>query len=63
VNAVLQVEFSPSLLSEREAILKRHGYPVVSVLGSSNAQSLDVFTLRIGVVVMDMVLPGRSARI
>ena len=52
VNYVVQVEFSPSLLAEREAILKRHGCPVVSLLGSSNARSLDLPDSGIGVVVI-----------
>ena len=52
MNTVVQVEFSPSLLAEREAILKRHGCPVVSVLGSSNARTLDLPDSGIGVVVI-----------
>ena len=52
MKTVLQVEFSPSLLSEREAILKRQGYPVISILGSSNARNLDVSASGIGVVVV-----------
>lgn len=51
-NTVVQVEFSPSLLVEREAILKRHGCPVVSLLGSTNARSLDLPDSGIGVVVI-----------
>jgi hypothetical protein len=52
VNTVLQVEFSPSILAEREAILQRHAYPVVSILGSSNARTLDLPSSGIGVVVI-----------
>jgi hypothetical protein len=52
VNTVVQVEFSPSLLAEREAILKRHGCLVVSLLGSSNARSLELPDSGIGVVVI-----------
>ena len=52
VNTIVQVEFSPSLLAEREAILKRHGCPVVSLLGSSNARSLDLPDSGVGVIVI-----------
>ena len=52
MKTVLQIEFSPSLLSEREAILKRQGYPVISILGSSNARNVDVSAPGIGVVVV-----------
>jgi hypothetical protein len=52
LKTVLQVEFSPSLLSEREAILKRQGCPIVSVLGSSNARNVDISAPGIGVVVV-----------
>lgn len=52
MKTVLQVEFSPSLLSEREAILKRQGYPVISILGASNARNVDLSASEIGVVVV-----------
>ena len=52
LKTVLQVEFSASLLADREAVLKRQGCPVVSVLGSSNARSLDLSASAIGVVVL-----------
>lgn len=52
MKTILQVEFSPSLLSEREAILKRQGYPVISVLGSFNARNVDVSAPEMGVVVV-----------
>jgi hypothetical protein len=52
LKAVLQVEFSPGLVIEREAVLKRAGYQVVSVIGSSNARSHDVSDSAIGVVVV-----------
>src|SRR5438034_8486615 len=41
-KTVLQIEFSPSPLSEREAVLKQQGYPVISILGSSNARNVEV---------------------
>jgi hypothetical protein len=52
LKTVLQVEFSPSLLSDREAVLKRQGYAVISVLGSSNARILGVSPSVIGVIVV-----------
>jgi hypothetical protein len=52
LKTVLQIEFSPSLLSEREAVLKRQGYPVTSILGSSNARNVDVSAPGMGVVVV-----------
>jgi hypothetical protein len=49
---ILQIEFSPSLLPDREAILKDLGYQVISVLGSTNARRLRVSDSTIGVVVI-----------
>jgi hypothetical protein len=52
LKTVLQIEFSPSLLSEREAVLKRQGYPVIFILGSSKARNVDVSAPGMGVVVV-----------
>ena len=52
LKTVLQIEFSPSLLSEREAVLKRQGYPVISILGSSNARNVEASAPGMGVVVV-----------
>jgi hypothetical protein len=52
LKTVLQIEFSPSLLSERETVLKRQGYPVISILGSWNARNVDVSAPGMGVVVV-----------
>lgn len=52
MKTVLQIEFSPSLLPDREAILKRAGYQVISVLGFPNACGLHVDDSTIGVVVI-----------
>lgn len=52
LKTVLQIEFSPSLLSEREAVLKRQGHHVISILGSSNARIIDVSVSGMGVVVV-----------
>jgi len=51
LKTVLQIEFFPSLLTEREAVLKRQGYPVISILGSSNARNVNVSAPGMGVVV------------
>ena len=52
MKTVLQIEFSPSLLAERAAVLERNGYRVISALGSSDARSLGVLDPAIGVVVI-----------
>jgi len=52
LKTVLQIEFSPSPLSEREAVLKQQGYPVISILGSSNARNVEVSAPGMGVVVV-----------
>ncbi len=57
LKIVVQVELSPSLLSDLEAVLKRQGYPVISVLGSSNARSLGVSRSEIGIVVVGHAAP------
>ncbi len=57
MKTVLQIEFSPSFLSERDVVLKRHGYHVISILGSSNARDVDVSATGMGVVVFGHVAP------
>lgn len=52
LKTVLQVEFSPSLLFEREVVLQRAGCQVISVLGSSDVRSLDLPDSAIGVIVI-----------
>ena len=52
MKTVLQIEFSPSLLAERAAVLERNGYRVISAFGSSDARSLGVLDPAIGVVVI-----------
>jgi hypothetical protein len=52
LKTVLQVEFTPSLLLDREAVLKRAGYQVISVLGSSNARNLEISDSAIGVILI-----------
>ena len=52
MKTVLQVEFSPSLLAERAAVLERNGYRVISALGSADARTLEVLDPSIGVVVI-----------
>jgi hypothetical protein len=57
LKTVLQVEFSPSLLFEREAVLKRHGYPVISILGPLTRENVDVSARGMGVVVVGQGAP------
>lgn len=52
MKTALQIEFSPGLLAERAAVLKRNGYRVISALGPSDARSLGVLAPAIGVVVI-----------
>ena len=51
LTKILQIEFSPRLLPDREAILKGLGYQVISTLGS-NARTIKVSDATIGVVVI-----------
>jgi hypothetical protein len=51
LTKILQIEFSPRLLPDREAILKGLGYQVISTLGS-NARTIKVSDSTIGVVVI-----------
>ena len=48
--AIVLVEYSPSLLSEREEVLQELGHPVISALGSNAARCLDLTHDRVGVV-------------
>ena len=52
MKTVLQIEFSPTLLPEREASLRQNGYKVISVLGVGDARGLDLDKSTIGVVVI-----------
>jgi integrase len=49
---ILQIEFSPSILAERDAILQNRGYQVISILGGNNARNINVSDSGIGVVVI-----------
>ena len=57
MGTVLQVEFSPSLLTDPEAVLKRNGYEVISVLGSTNVRHLEVSDSAVGVFVIRLGAP------
>jgi DNA-binding NarL/FixJ family response regulator len=48
--AIVLVEYSPSLLLEREEVLKELGHPVICALGSNAARYLDLTHDRVGVV-------------
>ena len=52
MKTVLQIEYSPGLLSERRSILEPLGYDVISVLGFSDALDRDLLKQPIGVVVI-----------
>lgn len=52
MKTVLQIEYSPGLLSERRAILDPLGYNVISVLGFSDALDRVLLKQPIGVVVI-----------
>jgi hypothetical protein len=52
IKTILQIEFSPALLADREAILCRSGCRVMSVLGCDEAQAFDPVAHNVGVVVI-----------
>jgi hypothetical protein len=52
MKAVLQIEFSPGILEDREAILRRAGCRVMSVLGCDEARAFDSVAHDVGVVVI-----------
>jgi CheY-like chemotaxis protein len=52
METVLQIEYSPGLLSERSSILEPLGYNVISVLGFSDALDRKLLKQPIGVVVI-----------
>ena len=52
MKTVLQIEYSPGLLSERRSILEPLGYDVISVLGFSDALDRDVLRQPVGVIVI-----------
>jgi hypothetical protein len=52
MKTVLQIEFSPGILEDREAILRRSGCNVMSVLGCDEAQAFDPVAHNVGVVVI-----------
>lgn len=52
MKTVLQIEFSPGILKDREAILRGAGCRVVSVLGCDDARTIDPVAHNVGVVVI-----------
>ena len=52
MKTVLQVEFSSGILEDREAILRRSGCKVMSVLGSDEAKAFDPVAHNVGLVVI-----------
>lgn len=60
ITAIVQVEYRPSLLSIREDILQSLGHPVVSVLGSRSARSLDLSGRPVGVIMIGHGAPWQE---
>ena len=57
MKTVLQIEFSPGILEDREVILRRSGCRVMSVMGSDEAQAFDPVAHDVGVVVIGQGAP------
>ncbi len=62
MTTIVQVEYRPSLLSAREDILQSLRHPVVAVLGSRAARSLDLSHRQVGVVVIGHGAPWEERR-
>lgn len=52
MKTILQIEFTPGLLEDRSAILRRCGCRVMSVLGCTEAQAYNLAANDLGVVVI-----------
>ena len=52
MKTILQIEFSPGLLEDRGAILRRYGCTVMSVLGFDEARAFNPVAHNVGVVVI-----------
>ena len=65
METILQIEYSPGLLSERRAILEPLGYDVISVLGFSDAVDRELLKQPIVVVarLRDPKLLGEIRRV
>ncbi len=62
MKMILQVEYSPSLLSAREEVLKPLGYSVKSILGSRAARDRDICVQPVGVVIIGHGAPWEERR-
>lgn len=60
MTSIVQVEYSPSLLSTREEILQSLGHPVVSALGMRSAKDLTLSGRSVGVVVIGHGAPRQQ---
>ena len=60
MKTILQIEFSPGLLEDRAAILRRSGCTVMSVLGFDEAQAFNPVAHNVGVVVIGHGAPGEE---
>lgn len=52
MKTILQIEFSPGILEDRAAILRRSGCRVMSVLGCAEDQAFNPIAHNVGVVVI-----------
>jgi hypothetical protein len=58
--AIVLVEYSQSLLSERQGVRQDLGHPVISAFGSSAARCLDLSHDRVGVVTIGHGAPAQE---
>lgn len=50
MKTILQIEFSPGILEDRAAILRRYGCTLISVLEFGEAQAFSPLAHKVGVV-------------
>jgi len=60
MTTIVQVEYRPTLLSTRDAILQSLGHPIISILGSKAAQNLDLSNTEIGAIVIGHGAPRQE---
>jgi hypothetical protein len=60
MTTIVQVEYRPSLLSTRGAILQSLGHPIISILGSKAAQNLNLSNTEIGAIVIGHGAPRQE---
>ena len=57
---IVQIEYRPTLLSTRDAILQSLGHPIISILGSEAAQKIDLSDAEIGAIVIGHGAPRQE---